>query len=1281
MTNACLVIGGNLQGVRVALDLAETGQEVYLIEEEASIGSDVNGKGKSGSGGPTWHDAGPMLLKAISRPDIHVLTGSRLTELKGEAGRFEARVSRSPSYVIEELCKGCGECIEACPVVLNGSHGSGLEGRKAIDFDTPASIPFVPTIVKTRRAPCVETCPAHINIQGYVALVSKGNFKEAYDLIRETIPFPSVCGRVCFHPCESQCNRDQVDEPIAINNIKRFVSEYVHREGLVDVPVSLKPKGPKVAIVGSGPAGLTAAHDLVQQGYRVTVFEALAKPGGMLRVGIVSYRLPREILDREISDLEKLGVEIRTGTRIGKDLTIDDLFSDEFESVFVSTGAHGARKLGIDGESLKGIVDGVTFLREVNLKGRFKLEKDVLVIGGGNVALDCARAAKRVGGGKVTVVCLESRDEMPSHSWEIEEALEEGITLMPSLGPKRFTGKDGQVTGLETLDVKHVFDEDGRFNPAFHEGTERMIKARSVICAIGQVAEKTFLKGAGDVELNERGSLIIDRNTLMTTRPGLFAGGDLATGPASVIDAIAAGKRAAVAIDSFIKNDGSELPEWNAARGETDRKFVVPEGMKRSKRMVAGRLDAKLRVKGFEEVEQTYTEEMAVKEAARCLNCGSCSECMECVRACELLNAVDHSSEREEIEIKAGNVVVAGPGRTGNGRSRKRRADLWSVLDLELDKQRRPLLPQWWNGSLESNRSGVYLPALAGERKKDKLGSMISASAVSCELAADSGWSGGDATMAVKEIAPLKRPSRIGAVVCRCGGGISDYLDVDNVAGRLGEMEDVSYYGIVDYACSSQGVEELKSRVEQEGLDALVLAACSCCSLEQICSNCSHQRVRQKNALFDNLGLDRKQIELVNIREHCAWTHADDSEAATRKAFQMTSTGLQALTGRDVSLGRRMRKVGKKVAVIGDGTVALATTSTLVSLGLDVLLLNTGKAPGSGRRERARKWGIPPVKIVDGVRVVGVQGGIGSFAVQTERNGKREEMACDFVVMAEEDGNNRAVVDKSPRFSLLEPFSGRRRGFFEVSGMEKRDEPWKLMAGRSIAMRVLLERGSGLLEETSWAPTVDSFWCRGCGTCVEVCPFDACRLVETDRSVEVSEVDALLCRGCELCVLHCPTGALRSGYFDERNIDRLLEAILDEESGDEEVGKKVIIYACHWCHYGGATIGEREFYTYPPGVKVLRLTCTGRIGPGFILKAFQHGADGVMVMGCPEGDCHYIDGNKSYQEKEQVVRDMMSSMGIASSRYGTLWLSPGDGERFIRRVEEFAKGLGRGGSR
>jgi len=187
--------------------------------------------------------------------------------------------------------------------------------------------------------------------------------------------------------------------------------------------------------------------------------------------------------------------------------------------------------------------------------------------------------------------------------------------------------------------------------------------------------------------------------------------------------------------------------------------------------------------------------------------------------------------------------------------------------------------------------------------------------------------------------------------------------------------------------------------------------------------------------------------------------------------------------------------------------------------------------------------------------------------------------------------------------------------------------------------------------------------------------------VETDRSVEVSEVDALLCRGCELCVLHCPTGALRSGYFDERNIDRLLEAILDEESGDEEVGKKVIIYACHWCHYGGATIGERESYTYPPGVKVLRLTCTGRIGPGFILKAFQHGADGVMVMGCPEGDCHYIDGNKSYQEKEQVVRDMMSSMGIASSRYGTLWLSPGVGERFIRRVEEFAKGLGRGGSR
>ncbi len=1272
MKNSCLVIGGSLQGVRVALDLAQTGQHVYLVGGEASLGSDAVLDGDLSASGLSRHEVVPLLLKAITHPGIHVLTGSKLKELKGRAGSFKARISRSPSYIREEVCTGCGACVEECPVTLDGSHGTGLEGRMAVDFSSNLAVPFVPSIVKERRAPCVETCPAHINIQGYVALVSKGRFKEAYDLIRETIPLPSVCGRVCFHPCETECNRREVDEPIAINNLKRFVSDYVHREGLLEPPAPLKPKGPKVAIVGSGPAGLTAAHDLIRMGYRPTVFEALSEPGGMLRVGIVSYRLPRDILDREIADLEKLGVEIRTGCRIGKDLSIEELFAKGYKSVFLSTGAHGARRLNIEGEDLKGVVDGVTFLREVNLKGKFKLNKNVIVIGGGNVALDCARAALRVGAKKVKVVCLESREEMPSHEWEILEAIEEGIDLMPSLGPKRILGKDGHVTGLETLKVKHVFDEKGRFNPAFHPGTEGKVTGDSMIVAIGQMAEEGYLEGVKKVERDERGRLTIDASTLMTTRPGLFAGGDLKTGPLSVIAAIADGKRAAIAIDRYIRKDKSDMPEWDPVRADRDEKYIVPKGVKKAKRVVPERLGSSERVKGFEEVEKTISREMAIEEARRCLNCGSCSECMECFRACQILNAVDHDQLLEEIEISADHVVLAAdpaPGRS----DRKVSEGLFPILDIELDKKGMPVTPRLWDGSLETSRQGIFT-AISSGKKKDFAGEMMAASAITSEIAGITGVS--RPVGLARSVGERKsgRPARVGTVVCRCGGGISDYVDVQRVAGRLGEIEPVVFTGTVDYACSAEGIEIMKSIVQSEGLDSLLLAACSCCSLEQICSNCSHQRIRQKEAIFSNVGLPSRQVELVNIREHSAWVHAEDREAATDKAFHIARAGVAGMLGRNIADERGTREIGKRVTVIGDGTVALSCTNTLVSLGFDAVLLRTGKVTGNTNGDLVRDWSIAPEKIFENVVISDIDGRIGEFSVRFIAEGVEHVATCDFVVQAGDDSSPGGKRDGSNRFSILEPFSERKRGIFRATGKGGKDESWNLMVGKAVAMQVCVERGSGIIAETSWAPFVNTYWCRGCGTCVEVCPFDACELVDSDRSVRVSQVDALSCRGCELCVLHCPTGSMQSGYFDERNMDRLLEAMMNEPNGD---GKpNVLIFACHWCHYGGTDIQGRGRFEYPPGVRLIRMTCTGRIGPNFILKAFQHGADGVMVMGCPDGECHYEEGNSNYREQEEIVLNLLETMGVPSSRYRTMWVTPDEGEKFISGVREFVEKLG-----
>jgi len=1271
MSGTCLVIGGKLQGIRVALDLADAGQQVTVIEEGRSIGLDP-GEGEGAfTGGLSRQDVVPMVLRAISHPNIRTLTGSRLIELKGEAGEFRARVSRLPGYIREELCKGCGVCVDACPVTLDSDRVETGWRRKAIDFDSALAVPFVPNIAKERRAPCVEACPAHINIQGYVALVSKGRFKEAYELIRETIPFPSICGRVCFHPCEFKCSRLQVDEPIAINNIKRFVSDFVHREGLIASPEPLNPQGFPVAVIGSGPAGLTAAHDLIRMGYRVTVFEALPEPGGMLRVGIVSYRLPRDILDREIRDLERLGVEIVTGCRVGHDLTIEGLFARGYEAVFVSTGAHLAKKLRIEGEDLPDVVDGVTFLREVNLKGKFRLGKEVIVIGGGNVALDCARTALRVGAETVKVVCLESRKEMPSHSWEIEEALEEGIVLMPSLGPKRIITRERCVAGLETLKVKHVFDEEGRFNPAFHEGTEGTVEGDSIIVAIGQAADKSFLQGADGVELDGRGALKIDRQTLMTTRPGLFAGGDLTTGPLSVIDAIASGKRAAISIDRYLRKERGDFPEWTPVRGGHEDPFSVVPGIEKSARVKPERLQPEGRARDFAEVEKTITAEMAMAEAARCLSCGSCSECMECVRVCEILRAVDHEQEVEDIEIRAERVVVAVDEREG---------EFAALLGLETDRNGLPLLPGKWQGSLETSRSGLYLPGWDGG-EKDFRRDMIRASSVSSEILTGTGPS--------RPVSPVEsrlpertvgRPSRIGAFVCRCGGGISDYVDCGQVAEGLGRSGPVVVSEVIDYACSAAGIERMRAGIREKGLDAVVLAACSCCSLEQICSNCSHQRVRQKEEVLGTLGLDPKVIELVNIREHCAWIHTGDRAGASGKAYRIARAGLDNLIARDLADGQGIREIGKEVAVIGDGLTARSCATTLALLDFHPVMLATGRARGMSEEDSD----LRPSGGVEVEDVTAIRGGIGDYLVHYTAGGVAGEVRSDFVVLAIDGLPPSAISIDEPgarqpiRFSLLEPFASRRRGFIHFSGSGREDESWKRMIGRALAMRVLAERGSGSLPETSWAPQVDPFWCRGCGTCVEVCPFEACAMVEGENGRTISRVDPLSCRGCELCVLHCPTGAMRSGYFDDRSADRLLEALLTAPEGETKAGKKIVIFACHWCHYGGTDIRGRGLSDYPAGVKVLRLTCTGRIGPGLILKAFQHGADGVMIMGCPDGECHYLDGNRSYQRDEGVVRELMQTIGIPASRYRTLWTHPGQDGAFRRGIEAFMEALGEG---
>jgi formate dehydrogenase beta subunit len=511
--------------------------------------------------------------------------------------------------------------------------------------------------------PCMQACPVHTQAGRYVALIAQGRYEEAYRYARTPNPFASICGRVCGHPCEPACRRGQFDLPISIRALKRFVTERYGPESRKPIDVfsgrTIVKRSEKVAVIGSGPAGMSAAHDLALLGYPVTIFEAAALPGGMMLLGIPEYRLPRDVLQAQIREILDLGPELKLNMRFGRDITLEDLKRQGYKAVLMAFGLHRSRDLNLPGNDLDGVVKGIDFLLNVNLGYRFEVGKRVVVIGGGNVAIDVARsamreqqqklvtdmatvvlpdaltaneadvamkefmdvsrAALRMGAREVQLVCLESREQMPASEEEIHEGLLEGMKLRPSLGPKQFIGKEGKLTGLQVIKCVSVFDENKRFNPKFEPGTEFVIPCDTVVLAIGQSSDLSFLKPNDGIETTRQGTLKINPDTLMTTAPGIFAAGDIAFGPRLIINAVADGKKAAVEIDKFLRG-----PEWKPKDKYVQITVLNHHEMAANydqySRLAVPVLSVERRT-GVAEVETGYTEEQARSEASRCLQC------------------------------------------------------------------------------------------------------------------------------------------------------------------------------------------------------------------------------------------------------------------------------------------------------------------------------------------------------------------------------------------------------------------------------------------------------------------------------------------------------------------------------------------------------------------------------------------------------------------------------------------------------------------------------------
>ena len=665
---AAMVVGGGIAGMQATLDLADQGFKIYLVEAQAAIGGKMAQLDKTF---PTNDCAmctiSPRLVEVGNHPNVEILTNAQVESVSGSAGNFRVKVRQEPRYVDPEACVACGDCVEVCPVVVPDPFNEGLASRRAIFKLYPQAVPNAFAIAKRGIAACRDACPAGQRAQGYIALIREGRWQDALRVIKMDNPFPGICGRICNHRCEDACNRQLVDEAVNIRALKRFVTDKVYAEPRPPVEPAERLYEEQVAIIGAGPCGLTAAQDLVRSGYGVTVFEAMPVAGGMLRLGVPEYRLPAEIVEREVQDIVDLGVDLRLNERIDN---LDDLFEQGFDAVLIAVGAHEGIRLPIPGADLDGVLVNTHFLRDVRLNrldgNGNGLGERVLVLGGGNVAIDCARTAVRLGR-EVHLACLESREEMPAHQWEVEAAEAEGVHLHPGRSFEAITGDEsGRVRGVRCQDVAEFsFDESGRLHVEKVPESEHTLACDTVIFSVGQRAGLAFIPDDAGVGLTRQQTIAVNPNTLAATRKGVFAAGDSVSGTAFVIEAVDSGHRAAESILRYLRGDAiepppkPELPVVKLTPEEIEERLARGE-ITRQPRVSMPELPVSRRVNNFAEVERGYDDASAQAEAARCLACGVCSECMSCVFACGK-DAIDHDMVATERTLGVGGIVLA-PG-------------------------------------------------------------------------------------------------------------------------------------------------------------------------------------------------------------------------------------------------------------------------------------------------------------------------------------------------------------------------------------------------------------------------------------------------------------------------------------------------------------------------------------------------------------------------------------------------------------------------------------------
>jgi len=1066
---SALIIGSSPAGLQAALDLADNGLQVHLVEPGPFM------KNKDGT-----HLVNTRLLEVLRHANIRVWTNTQIVGYEQKEGEIKVVLQETPRYVNAALCTACGECIEVCPVTVPATE------HPAIHLDGQ---PAVMAIDKRGRAPCASTCPAGIHVQGYIALIAEGRYQEAIDLIREAMPFPSVCGRVCNHKCELACTRGRLDESVNIMALKRFVADWEYNHKLETKPASHHPKkestGKKVAIVGAGPAGLTAARDLLRLGYAVSVFDSLPVAGGMMRVGIPPHRLPSEILDWEINQIIDEGVDLQLNKWVDD---IPGLLENGYDAVLIATGAHVAKKLPLRNSNHPDNLMSLDILKRACLRKEIDLAgKRVVVLGGGNVALDTTRTILRLGAAEVRMACLEPRGEMPGFEWEIEVAEEEGIQMYPGRTFKEIVVENDRIVGVRCTEINFHGFKDGRPNIEEIPGTEHIIPADLVVWAIGQMPNFSFLPQDGSINTRYPVGIQSDEN-MMTTCPGVFVAGDVHRGVTFfVVDAIGEGHRAAQSINRYINGveippETEGIPMVEMELPEIKERFEQKE-VPRRKRVKIASIPVEERRGNFAEVDLTLTESQARNEARRCLSCGVCSECLACEKICPL-DAIQHERQASRAELELSAVLYTG--------------DLEPLQDM-VSHQKHNLYP---------------IPL------DDALGASAICAKVLGELA------NGIHPVPVA-VGPVLGggPARIGVFICQCGDRINQVVDTALVSQQISSLPDVEIVKELPFSCSVDASELIGEHVRDKNLNRVVLAACSCCNVNQVCFSCTFQRVRCKQnlGLFTCLEGDTQELthaaeiarfEFVNIREQCAWVHADNPTFATSKAVQLVHSAVARSRAAPGKLAG-VRHAEKSALLLGGGHAAQTCQQALSQQGITVHWLQD----------------IPKEVLRTGGQYVVNQAGqtwMSSAIVLVPRS-KRE-----FSKLQAAFGRERRRPQPFNAWGGLETS---RPGVFYCDPTVDPDTCGLAAASRLSAWFGRIESRPPI------AAVVDPDRCRACSTCVDTCEYCAPQLMEY-KGRWAAWIDPAICRGCGTCAVHCPSGAIVAGCSADAQLQAMLGAIL-----------------------------------------------------------------------------------------------------------------------------------------